>query len=100
MRRSAVAVAVSGWLPCGVCGAEPGLCAAARLEPSKQVAWIAAKRRMEPKGFKMTALRRWMEPGSLLRGGSLETTRIDIESLAEGNGECKSFKSSVGGTGG
>lgn len=52
---------------------------------------------MELKGLKMTALRRCVEPGTQLRGGALKTTRIYIESLAEGNGECKSFVSEVWG---
>ena len=54
---------------------------------------------MERKGFKSAVLHDELEPGSQLRGGALETAGIDSESLAEGSGECKSFKSSAEGNG-
>ena len=41
-------------------------------------------------------LRHESEPGSRPRGGTLGTARIGTESLAEGNAECKNFKSMVG----
>ena len=44
----------------------------------------------------MTALRLWAEPGNQLRGGALEATRIATEILADGNAECKNFKSNIG----
>jgi hypothetical protein len=46
----------------------------------------------------MTALRRWAEPGSQLRGGALELPRISTESLAEESAECKNFKWKVEGS--
>src|SRR6266481_205177 len=52
---------------------------------------------MERKGFKSAVLHDELEPGSQLRGGALETAGIDSESLAEGSGECKNFKSSAEG---
>src|SRR6266404_2278259 len=54
---------------------------------------------MELKDFKSAVLHNELEPGSQLRGGALETAGIDSESLAEGSGECKNFKSSVEGNG-
>ncbi|SRR5258707_15838078 len=52
---------------------------------------------MELKDFKSAVLHNELEPGSQLRGGALETAGIDSESLAEGSGECKNFKSSAEG---
>src|SRR5258708_27735685 len=50
---------------------------------------------MERKDFNSAVLHDELEPGSQLRGGALEAAGINSESLAEGSGECKSFKSSA-----
>ena len=55
-----------------------------------------AKRQIVRNGLEITVLRQESEPGSRLRGGALESARIDTGSLAEGSGECKKFKSGTG----